>query len=128
MKTLNTIGCIVILIAGSVSYAAEPPQDKKPEATAKKVGDSIEIAVEKIEREQKGPQSSVAPTDADGDGYGDVATQAQGDPIPGIDITVSQSEATQTKVPGGGAKAVMRKPRKPKTAITCTDANKDCDN
>ncbi|WP_411361155.1 hypothetical protein [Pseudidiomarina salilacus] len=128
MKTLNTIGCIVILIAGSVSYAGEPPQDKKPEATAKKIGDNIEIAVEKIEREQKGPHSSVGPTDADGDGYGDVATQAQGDPIPGIDITVSQSEATQTKVPGGGVKATVKKPAKSKSAVACTDTNQDCDN
>ena len=126
MKILKTLGCVVIFIAASVSYAAEPPQDKKPEAATKKVGDDIEIAVEKIERVHKVSATANGPTDLDGDGYGDVATQAQGDPIPGIDITVSQQDETAVKVPSGKARATVKKPAK--ASVVCKQDDEDCDN
>ncbi len=89
-------------IALSATAFAEPPKDEQA-ANAEQKSEKIEIAVEKIERADKkvkAPQD----TDLDGDGYGDVAAKARadsdypkgaaktaGDPIPDIDITVSQS-------------------------------------
>lgn len=76
-------------IALSATAFAEPPKDEQTDSAQKK-SEKIEISVEKIERADKklkGPQD----TDLDGDGYGDVATKAAGDPIPGIDITENQS-------------------------------------
>lgn len=73
----------------STAAFAEPPKDKQA-ASAQKKNEKIELAVEKIERTDrklKAPQDG----DLDGDGYGDVAAKAAGDPIPDIDITVNQS-------------------------------------
>lgn len=61
-------------IALSATAFAEPPKDEQA-ANAKQKSETIEIAVEKIERADKklkAPQD----TDLDGDGYGDAATKA----------------------------------------------------
>lgn len=124
--------CLVL----STAVFAEPPKDEQ-NASAQKKSEKIELAIEKIERADrklKAPQDG----DLDGDGYGDVAAKAAGDPIPDIDITVNQSPPSESasttgveNATAGQAKAAEKRTdahvkKEAKKKVKCT-RDEDCD-